>query len=281
MRAFPELEYHDAGASSIRATAVSLFSSNATGHPARCGQRRYYDFAAGGTELDRRLRELIKAFNAMNMRDIRRDKRRTVKMWQETGRIKAILATVKSLVWISLFKDHLTREDALRNAGLSLESITSVVLTGGSTRFMIYAASVRAAAREQQIALMSTPTIGRTASCLRCRQLSRPDTRGYTLRRALKEGKAGTQSRSLLDHALEIQDEAPFPLPVLSHLLDATAAFAHFSTFLERGTMVAPIYDVTLEMRCLKRGYDALYLLERANDADLLEGFWIERVSNP
>ncbi|KAJ7199112.1 hypothetical protein B0H12DRAFT_574345 [Mycena haematopus] len=158
---------------------------------------------------------------------------------------------------------------------------------------MIYAASVRAAAREQQIALMSTPTIGRTASCLRCRQLSRtktfcsrcattyqvragPDTRGYTLRRALKEGKAGTQSRSLLDHALEIQDEAPFPLPVLSHLLDATAAFAHFSTFLERGTMVAPIYDVTLEMRCLKRGYDALYLLERANDADLLEGFWIE-----
>ncbi|KAJ7756232.1 Hsp70 protein-domain-containing protein [Mycena metata] len=185
-RTFPTPEYHviyDAGASSIRATVVSFSTSNATGVHTSGTQIAVlgvgYDLAAGGTELDRRLREmLIEAFNTKNNKDIREDKRGMAKLWKEAGRIKAILsanidatATVESLAWDIDFKSKITRasfetacedlkdhfarpiEDALRNAGLTLDNITSVILTGGSTRTPMIQAAIRATVGDEKIAL--------------------------------------------------------------------------------------------------------------------------------
>ncbi|KAJ7468455.1 Hsp70 protein-domain-containing protein [Mycena latifolia] len=181
-RTFPEPEYHiifDAGASSIRATIVSFSTSNSTSGTQIAVAGVGYDLAAGGTELDRRLRELlIEAFNTKNKRDIREDQRGMAKLWKEAGRIKAILsantdatATVESLAWDIDFKTKITRasfeaacedlkdrfaqpiEDALRNAGLTLENITSVILTGGSTRTPMIQTAVKAAVGEEKIAL--------------------------------------------------------------------------------------------------------------------------------
>ncbi|KAJ6630178.1 Hsp70 protein-domain-containing protein [Mycena sp. CBHHK59/15] len=181
-RTFATPEHHiiyDAGASSTRATLVTFSTSNATSgtHIAVAGVG--YDLATGGTELDRRLRELlIDAFNAKNGRDIREDKRGMAKLWKEAGRIKAILsanteatATVESLAWDIDFKAKLTRaafeaacedlkplfarpiEDALRHAGMTLDNITSVILTGGSTRTPMIQAAVRATVGDDKIAL--------------------------------------------------------------------------------------------------------------------------------
>ncbi|KAJ7146046.1 Hsp70 protein-domain-containing protein [Mycena epipterygia] len=181
-RTFPTPEYHivyDAGASSIRATVVSFSTSNATSGTQISVAGVGYDLATGGTELDRRLRELlIEAFNTKNKKDIREDKRGMAKLWKEAGRIKAILsanteatATVESIAWDIDFKTKITRasfeavcedlndrfarpiEDALRNAGLTLENITSVILTGGSTRTPMIQAAVRAAVGDEKIAL--------------------------------------------------------------------------------------------------------------------------------
>ncbi|KAJ7153570.1 Hsp70 protein-domain-containing protein [Mycena crocata] len=181
-RTFPTPEHHiiyDAGASSIRATVVTFSTSNATSGTQIAVAGVGYDLATGGTELDRRLREiLIEAFNAKNKRDIRDDKRGMAKLWKEAGRIKAILsanneatATVESLAWDIDFKtkvsrasfetacddlkDHFARpiEDSLRNAGLTLDNITSVILTGGSTRTPMIQAAVRAAVGDEKIAL--------------------------------------------------------------------------------------------------------------------------------
>ncbi|KAJ7353363.1 Hsp70 protein-domain-containing protein [Mycena albidolilacea] len=181
-RTFPTPEYHivyDAGASSIRATLVSFSTSNATSGTQIAVAGVGYDLATGGTELDRRLREiLIEAFNTKNNKDIREDKRGLAKLWKEAGRVKAILsanidatATVESLAWDIDFKAKITRasfeaacedlkdryarpiEDALRNAGLTLDNITSVILTGGSTRTPMIQAAVRAAVGDEKIAL--------------------------------------------------------------------------------------------------------------------------------
>ncbi|KAJ6524581.1 Hsp70 protein-domain-containing protein [Mycena capillaripes] len=181
-RTFPTPEYHviyDAGASSIRATVVSFSTANSTAGTQIAVAGVGYDLATGGTELDRRLRELlIEAFNTKNKKDIREDQRGMAKLWKEAGRIKAILsanndatATVESLAWDIDFKTKITRasfeeacedlkdhfarpvEDALRNAGLTLENITSVILTGGSTRTPMIQAAVRAAVGDEKIAL--------------------------------------------------------------------------------------------------------------------------------
>lgn len=98
-RTFATPEYHvvyDAGASSIRATVV-LFSS-VDAKTASSGTQISvagvgYDRQTGGTELDRRLREiLIESFNEKHKKDIREDKRGVAKLWKEAGRIKAILS---------------------------------------------------------------------------------------------------------------------------------------------------------------------------------------------
>ncbi|KAJ7650569.1 Hsp70 protein-domain-containing protein [Roridomyces roridus] len=181
-RNFPTPEYHvifDAGASSIRATVVSFSNSNSTSGTQITVAGVGYDLTTGGTELDRRLREiLIDAFNTKHNKNIREDKRGMAKLWKEAGRVKAILsanteatATVESLAWDIDFKAKITRtefenvcqdlkghyakpiEDALLNAGLTLDNITSVILTGGSTRTPMIQAAVKASVGEDKIAL--------------------------------------------------------------------------------------------------------------------------------
>jgi hypoxia up-regulated 1 len=100
-RSFPEdqQEYHiiyDAGASSIRATLVGFSttkSSSSSPHTAVNVLGVGYDREAGGTELDRRLREiLLDAFAAKHKRDLRGEKRAMAKLWKESGRVKAVLS---------------------------------------------------------------------------------------------------------------------------------------------------------------------------------------------
>lgn len=97
-RSFPEPEYHviyDAGASSVRATVVK-FTSGGKGKSASTQIQVLgvgHDREVGGTELDRRLRDiLIEEFNSKHNKDIRTDKRGMAKLWKEAGRVKAILS---------------------------------------------------------------------------------------------------------------------------------------------------------------------------------------------
>ena len=125
-RTFPTPEYHiiyDAGASGIKATLASFTTAadpktGATGtHVNVVGVG--YDRAIGGTELDRRMREiLIEGFNAKHKRDIRGDKRGMAKLWKEAQRVKAILSAntetvshVESLAWDIDFKTKVTRAE--------------------------------------------------------------------------------------------------------------------------------------------------------------------------
>lgn len=151
-RTFTKPEYHiiyDAGASGIRATVASFSTVNdaksgvAETHIAVAGVG--YDRSISGTELDRRLRDiLIEAFNTKYKKDIRRDKRGLAKLWKEAQRVKTILSAnsetisqVESLAWDLDFKTKITRAeferkcedlkdkfakpilDALQNAGLT------------------------------------------------------------------------------------------------------------------------------------------------------------------
>ncbi|KAG7447381.1 actin-like ATPase domain-containing protein [Guyanagaster necrorhizus] len=185
-RTFPKQEYHiiyDAGASSVRATVVSFStdSSSKSDTPAThivvAGVG--YDRTIGGTELDRRLRELlVDEFVNKHKKDIRQDKRGMAKLWKEASRVKAILsanteavASVESVAFDIDFRTKVTRasfetacadlkgkyiqpiHDALANAGLSLNDITSVILTGGSTRTPMIQAAVKAAVGDDKIAL--------------------------------------------------------------------------------------------------------------------------------
>lgn len=101
-RTFSETpEYHvvyDAGASSIRATVVSL-SSVSDGPKSKSSGTQIsvagigFDRQIGGTELDRRLREiLISDFKKKHKKEIRTDRRGMAKLWKEAGRVKAILS---------------------------------------------------------------------------------------------------------------------------------------------------------------------------------------------
>ncbi|KII90116.1 hypothetical protein PLICRDRAFT_174899 [Plicaturopsis crispa FD-325 SS-3] len=178
-RNFPTPEHHiiyDAGASSIRATVVSFASTTGTQiSVAGVG----YDRQTGGTELDRRLRNiLIEDFNAKHKRDVRTDKRGMTKLWKEAGRVKAILSantdavsTVESVAWDIDFKTKVSRAkfenacsdlkgrfsqpiaDALAHAGLTLNDITSVILTGGSSRTPMIQSAVRSYVGNDKIAL--------------------------------------------------------------------------------------------------------------------------------
>ncbi|TFK36492.1 Hsp70 protein-domain-containing protein [Crucibulum laeve] len=185
-RTFSVPEYHiiyDAGASSIRATVVSFTTATdpktsiSGTHLAVTGVG--YDRTTGGVELDRRLRDiLIEAFNAKHKKDVRQDKRGMAKLWKESQRVKAILsanndatATVESVAWDLDFRTKVSRSsfedacedlkpryaqpihDALKNAGLTLDNITSVILTGGSTRTPMVQNAVRAAVGDDKIAL--------------------------------------------------------------------------------------------------------------------------------
>ncbi|KZP09741.1 hypothetical protein FIBSPDRAFT_1051705 [Athelia psychrophila] len=122
---FPAPEYHiiyDTGASSVRATVVQ-FSSEGAGRWKAAGTQITvagvgYDREIGGTEMDRRLRDiLVDEFNAKHKKDIRADRRGMAKLWKEAGgRVKAVLsantdvvATVESLAWDIDFKAKIKR----------------------------------------------------------------------------------------------------------------------------------------------------------------------------
>ena len=96
-RQFPQPERHivyDAGAASTRATVVTfagqgkkqdatLVTVNGVG----------YDRFAGGTELDRRMREiLVEEFEHKHGVRIRDDPKAMMKLWKEAERLKAILS---------------------------------------------------------------------------------------------------------------------------------------------------------------------------------------------
>ncbi|KAG7087443.1 hypothetical protein E1B28_013409 [Marasmius oreades] len=183
-RSFASPEHHiiyDAGASSIRATVVQFSADHKTSPP---GTQIFvkgvaYDRTVGGTEFDRRLREiLVQSFTTKHQRNIRNEKRAMAKLWREAGRVKAILSanteamlTVESLAFDIDFRTKVTRaqfetacEDlqgrftqpivqALDNAGLTLDNITSVIYTGGATRTPMIQAAVKALVGEDKIAM--------------------------------------------------------------------------------------------------------------------------------
>ncbi|KAI0063322.1 actin-like ATPase domain-containing protein [Artomyces pyxidatus] len=181
-RTFPEPERHivfDVGASSTRATVVTFSSSGKKQDATQIVVNGIgYDRVVGGTELDRRLREILLAeFERKHGRVIREDKRAMAKLWKETGRVKAVLsanadatAMIESLVDEIDFKAKVTRAefeeacadikdafvrpiyDALDNAGLTLDDINSVILMGGSSRVPMVRAALANAVGEDKIA---------------------------------------------------------------------------------------------------------------------------------
>jgi len=125
-RSFPTPEYHviyDAGASGVRATVASFTTTTDTKtgvvgtHINVAGVG--YDRTVGGTELDRRMREiLVDVFNAKHKRDVKSDERGMAKLWKEAQRVKAILSAnmetvsnVEGLAWDIDFKAKITRAE--------------------------------------------------------------------------------------------------------------------------------------------------------------------------
>ncbi|KIK64926.1 hypothetical protein GYMLUDRAFT_39330 [Collybiopsis luxurians FD-317 M1] len=180
-RSFPTPEYHiifDAGASSVRATLVSFSTDSKTSATQLTVLGVGYDRTVGGTELDRRLREILAdQFVAKHGKDIRKDKRGMAKLWKEAGRVKAILSannevtsTVESLAFDIDFRTKVTRAqfeaacedlqnrfvqpiiDAMANAKISSDKLSSVILFGGSTRTPMIQAAVKALVGEDKIA---------------------------------------------------------------------------------------------------------------------------------
>ncbi|KAF8346739.1 heat shock protein 70 family [Amanita rubescens] len=176
-RTFAKPEVHviyDAGASSIRATVGSAGVEGPQVTVMGVG----YDRRTGGIELDRRMREiLIESFNAKHGRDVRQDAKGMAKLWKEAGRVKVVLsansdaiAQVESIAWDLDLKTKVTREmfekscddmkgrfakpihDAVANAGLTMNDVSSVILTGGASRTPMIQAAIRGAVGEGKIA---------------------------------------------------------------------------------------------------------------------------------
>ncbi|KAH8112056.1 actin-like ATPase domain-containing protein [Phellopilus nigrolimitatus] len=187
----PEREWHvvyDAGASGVRATVVS-FAAAAAAPPAEgkaAGRDSTqitvagvgYDRTAGGLEVDRRLRDMLALdFEVKHKRAITGDARGMAKLWKEAARVKTVLsanteasATVESVAFDVDYRAKVTRAaletacadmkpkfaqpivDALANAGLALDDVASVILTGGHSRVPMVQAAVRAAVGEGKIA---------------------------------------------------------------------------------------------------------------------------------
>ncbi|KAJ3743119.1 Hsp70 protein-domain-containing protein [Lentinula detonsa] len=181
-RTFPTPEYHiiyDAGASSIRATLVSFSTDSKTSSTQITVHGVGYDRGVGGTELDKRVREiLVDQFVAKHGKDIRKDKRGMAKLWKEAGRVKSILSAnteatshVESLAFDIDFRSKVTRAqfetacedlksryvqpiiDAMANGKISSDKLVSVILTGGSTRTPMIQAAVKALVGDDKIAL--------------------------------------------------------------------------------------------------------------------------------
>ncbi|KAF9528746.1 Hsp70 protein-domain-containing protein [Crepidotus variabilis] len=187
-RAFNEKpEYHviyDAGASGVRATVAAFTTATEKKGTEPVTQITVmgvgYDRSVGGTEFDRRLREiLIEAFNSKysNKGDIRGNKKGMAKLWKEAQRVKTILsanietnAGVESVAWDLDFKTKVTRkefelkcrdmkakfatpiEDAVRMAGLTLDDISTVILTGGSSRVPLVQSALKSLVGASKVA---------------------------------------------------------------------------------------------------------------------------------
>ncbi|KAJ3847020.1 Hsp70 protein-domain-containing protein [Lentinula lateritia] len=181
-RTFPTPEYHviyDAGASSIRATLVSFSTDSKASTTQITVHGVGYDRGVGGTELDRRVREILAdQFVAKHAKDIRKDKRGMAKLWKEAGRVKSILsanneavAHVESLAFDIDFRTKVTRSqfeiacedlksryvqpiiDAMANGEISSDKLVSVIFTGGSTRVPMIQTAVKALVGDDKIAL--------------------------------------------------------------------------------------------------------------------------------
>jgi hypoxia up-regulated 1 len=130
-RSFPSPEYHiiyDAGASSIRTTLVSFTSigdnksksSSPATHVSVAAVG--FDRRVGGTELDRRLRNiLVDDFMRKHRKDIRQDKRAMTKFWKEAQRVKTVLSA---------------NAEAVSTVGLRLISAIKSLLTSGRSRVL-------------------------------------------------------------------------------------------------------------------------------------------------
>ncbi|KZT50948.1 actin-like ATPase domain-containing protein [Calocera cornea HHB12733] len=194
-RSFPTPETHvifDAGASSIRATVVT-FSSTVAPSTSSASSKSItkkekestlievngvgYDLVAGGSEMDRRLREMLEADFAKKAGTEVKGPRPIAKLAKEASRVKTILsANVDSSVNIeSLYDDidyrsKITRDmfesacvdlkprftqpivDALAMAGITMENVTSVILTGGASRTPMVQSEVNALVGKEKIA---------------------------------------------------------------------------------------------------------------------------------
>ncbi|TFK24854.1 actin-like ATPase domain-containing protein [Coprinopsis marcescibilis] len=167
-RNFPTTENHiiyDVGASGTRATIVQFSGfTEKTGAPGTqiTVSGIGYNRGVGGVELDRRLRDILADhFNEKfgKGKDVRKDKKAMARLWKEAQRVKHILSAnnevksqVESVAWDIDFKAQVKRstfedackdlqdkwaqpiKDALKNAGLTLDDINSVILAGGSSR---------------------------------------------------------------------------------------------------------------------------------------------------
>lgn len=184
-RTFDTPEYHviyDAGASSVRAAVVSFATAPETKKTAVSTVLNVagvgYDRQIGGSALDRRLREILAdQFDTKHKKYIRRDPRGMAKLWRETARVKAVLSLnneaasmVEGLHADIDFKGKVTRDefekdcedmtkrwaqpifDALTNAGLTMDNITSVIFHGGATRTPMVQRAVKAAIGGDKIA---------------------------------------------------------------------------------------------------------------------------------
>ncbi|KAG8984460.1 lumenal Hsp70 protein [Tulasnella sp. JGI-2019a] len=176
---------YDAGASSITATVISFStqpivvpgkvlksSKNAT-HVAV--QSFGYDTVATGMELDRRLRDyLAQLFDTKHHKVVSGNERAMARLWKEAQRVKSVLsANTDSTVRVESLLDDIDLKDtvsratfetlakdlrgrfsepivqALNAAGMTMDNITSVILTGGISRIPMIRSAVQKVAGEK------------------------------------------------------------------------------------------------------------------------------------
>ncbi|EJD05176.1 actin-like ATPase domain-containing protein [Fomitiporia mediterranea MF3/22] len=178
---------YDAGAGGVRATVVSFETVQPNGKKAKDANGAQtqitvagvgFDRTAGGLELSRRLRDMLALdFEVKHGRPVTGDARGMAKLWKEAERVKTILsanteatASIESLAFDIDYRTKITRSsleaacsdlspkfaqpvlDAIANAGLQLDDIKSVILTGGHSRTPMVQASLKTAVGEGRIA---------------------------------------------------------------------------------------------------------------------------------
>ncbi|KAI0270552.1 actin-like ATPase domain-containing protein [Gloeopeniophorella convolvens] len=174
-RQFPTPERHviyDAGAASTRATVVTFSAQGKKDVTQITVNGVGYDRLAGGTELDRRLRDiLIGEFENKHGAKIRDDPKAMMKLWKEAERLKSILsANTEAAARVESVHNDIDFSmknicvdmpprfvqpifDALASANLTVADIDSVILTGGASRIPMVRAALVAAVGEEKLAM--------------------------------------------------------------------------------------------------------------------------------